>query len=150
MLVVGLWKNVKYRESDLSNEGCGLGGLKEWSGMVSADGDSRLEGQAPEGFLGFWGWVKKVLFWKKRIALAVDGEPDVYYVVGFYDETLNLCKICTKARQVSEGPFLMRVGPGKLSFFVVAEKKVTLRGDGCFYADTRQPSETGFLRYDLY
>jgi len=150
MLVVGLWKNVRYRESDLSHEGCGLGGLKEWSDMVSADGDSRLAGQAPENFLGFWGWIKKVLFWKKRITLEVDGEADVYYVVGFYDETLNLCKICTKARQVSEGPFLMRVGPNKLSFFVVAEEEVTLKSSGCFYADTRQPSETGSLRYDLY
>ncbi|NTW23028.1 hypothetical protein HGA34_05860 [Candidatus Falkowbacteria bacterium] len=149
-LIMGLWRNVQYRKSDLSHEGFGLGGLKKWSDMTSAEGDSRLKGQKPEDFLGLWGWIKKVLFWKKRITLEVAGDSDTFFVVGFYDHNLNICKVCTKARQVSEGPFLMRVGPGRIHFFVVAEKEVTLQNGGCFYANTRQPSEIGSLRYDLY
>lgn len=164
-LIVGLWKDVDYKKTDFSF--IGLGGLKCWSDMTSAEGDprlrwnsacggpikralSRLIGQKPEDFLGLWGWVKKVLFWKKRIALEVEGDAGTHFAVGFYDHNLGLCKVCTSVRCVDDGPFQMRIGPGDVHFFVVADTEVKLRNRGCFYASTRQPSEVGFLRYDLY
>jgi len=142
-LVVGLWEEVEYRKSGLDIHG--FGGLNEWSDMTSAEGDLRLKGKHSKDYLGLWGWIKKVFTWKKRIMLEVAGEADVFYAVGFYDSNLNLCKICTKTRQVGDGPFLMRVGPETIHYFVISEKKVQLYNRGCFYSSTRQPSELGNL-----
>jgi hypothetical protein len=164
-LIAGLWKDVEFGRTDLGT--IGMGGLKRWSEMTGAEGDPKFKerldnagparkmllqfiGQKPEDFLGLWGWIKKVLFWKKRVVLEVEGVPGTHYAVGFYDHHLGLCKISTAVRDIDDGPFQMRVGPGNIHFFVVADAEVKLRNRGCFYANTRLPSEMGFLHYDLY
>ncbi|HCU70438.1 MAG TPA: hypothetical protein DIC35_01635 [Candidatus Moranbacteria bacterium] len=78
---------------------------------------------------GFWGWIIKFFFWREGVVLHVTGLPKVKYVLGFEcvgGESMYF----SKTRMLEDGPFMMRIGPGEVNFFILGNDKISLHEVG--------------------
>lgn len=102
-------------------------GFRYCSNYVLGKGDETLK-PSHSPMLGPINWLRKHLFWKKYIILMpASDDPTAKFRVGFYSRKYNLCMVSSVAGSVSDGPFVMRLGPDDCEFFVIATKKVTLK-----------------------
>lgn len=95
--------------------GDSVGDLRFWSNEVIAKGDPRNPKNYGRGSLN---WLGKAFFWRRRVILVPSGSlPETRFVVIFRDEDGYMA--CSRERRVDEGPFMMRVGPRDIRFFLL-------------------------------
>ena len=78
---------------------------------------------------GFFSWIGKAIFWRKYIVLVPEGPKDYPFVVAFRD-SYGVCKYSSRIRRVSNGPFMMRIGPEDCYFYIVGVDKFQLKKAG--------------------
>lgn len=123
------WEDIEYKGKNPRF-------FHHWSNLVEGVGDERL-GSSRSAMVGSFNWFRKHLLWKKYIILAPKaGRRDVNFRMGFYSKQFNICKISGAVRNVSDGPFAMRMGPENCHFFVVGTGEIEL-------------SIAGYIRKDL-
>lgn len=91
-----------------------IGDLRFWSNEAIAKGDPRSPKNYGRGPLN---WLGKAFFWKRRVILVPSGLPETRFVVVFRDEDGYMA--CSRERRVKDGPFMMRVGPRDIRFFIL-------------------------------
>ncbi|HCP09063.1 MAG TPA: hypothetical protein DIT25_04695 [Candidatus Moranbacteria bacterium] len=98
------------------------GGFIVWSNPVTGRGDSKAQHYG----LGFIDWIKKAMFWKKRIVLRPMGNLKTEFRIAFHSKTHDLCMVSSAVKRVGDGPFMMRMGPEDCDFYVIGNDLVNL------------------------
>jgi len=111
-----IWRKVLYLKTNLRK-------FKHWSNLVSGEGDGILDPSAHKDT------------WEKFIILVPNGNLDTEFRPGFYSEKFDICKVSSRVREISDGPFAMRMGPDDCHFFVVGTDKVELEIAGYIKKD---------------
>lgn len=77
---------------------------------------------------GFWGWIGKALFWKRKIVLLPRGHDDTRYHILLEDELGWM--IFNESRLIRDGAFAMRGGIAPLKIKIVGDGFVSLINAG--------------------
>ena len=119
------------------------------SNKVPSGTDESLDDwQRAYNYDGFWGWIRKYRNWHFCMVLEPIGDRDTMFKIGYCDSAG--CKIAPVERFVGEGLFAMRVGPKECDYFVIGDKKISLRKVVRLSIKSREAREGEYKEVKIY
>lgn len=123
--------------------------FSHYSNQVPSGTDESLDDQQRAyNYDGFWGWIRKHFNWNLCVILEPIGDRDTMFKIGYRDSAS--CKITPIERFVREGLFAMRVGPKECDYFVIGDKKISLREVARISRKSREAREGEYKEVKIY
>lgn len=113
-------------------------GFRHYSNKVASGTDESLnDQQRVANYKGLIGWIRKHCNWRLCQILEPIGDPETRFLIGYYYPNykktpghINMpseCKVTRMRRRVADGKFAMRTPNKECFYFVIGDKKISLR-----------------------